>query len=121
MALFKRLRLLTVLLACHSVAFSQVHEDPTEPIASALRAREFDKAVELTRSALRASPGSAQLWTLQGIAFAGKGDSKHALAAFQQALKIAPDNVAALAGAAQIEYEVANRPPRKKGSVIVTS
>ena len=109
MALFKKLGLLTVLLACHSVALSQTHEDPTEPIGSALRAREFDKAVELTRSALRASPGSAQLWTLQGIAFAGKGDSKQALAAFQQALKISPNSVAALAGAAQIEYEADSR------------
>jgi tetratricopeptide (TPR) repeat protein len=105
MALFKKLGLLTVLLACRSVALSQTHEDPTEAIASALQAREFDKAVELTRSALRASPGNAQLWTLQGIAFAGKGDGKQALAAFQQALKIAPNSVAALAGAAQIEYE----------------
>ena len=109
MALFKPLRLLTILLACHSVALSQTHEDPIEPIASALRAREFDKAVELTRSALRASPGSAQLWTLQGIAFAGKGDNEHALAAFRKALKISPDNVAALAGAAQIEYEADGR------------
>jgi tetratricopeptide (TPR) repeat protein len=109
MALFKKLGLLTALLACHSVALSQVHEDSTEPIAAALRAREFDKAVELTRSALRATPGSAQLWTLQGIAFAGKGDGKQALAAFRQALKIAPNNVAALAGAAQIEYEADGR------------
>jgi tetratricopeptide (TPR) repeat protein len=109
MALFKTLGLFTALLACHSVAHSQAHEDATEPIASALRAREFDKAVELTRSALRASPGSAQLWTLQGIAFAGKGDSQQALAAFRQALKIAPNNVAALAGAAQIEYEADGR------------
>jgi tetratricopeptide (TPR) repeat protein len=92
-------------LACHSVVLSQTQGDPTEPIGAALKAREFDKAVELTRSALRASPGSAQLWTLQGIAFAGKGDRKQALAAFQQALKIAPNSVAALAGAAQIEFE----------------
>jgi tetratricopeptide (TPR) repeat protein len=105
MPLFKTLGLLTVLLACHAVARSQTREDSTEPIGSALQAREFDKAVELTRSALRASPGNAQLWTLQGIAFAGKGDSKQALAAFRQALKISPDSVAALAGAAQIEYQ----------------
>jgi tetratricopeptide (TPR) repeat protein len=58
---------------------------------------------------LRASPGNAQLWTLQGIACAGKGDSKQALTAFQQALKISPNNVAALAGAAQIKYEADSR------------
>src|SRR5437867_11367565 len=109
MAPFKTLGLLTAVLACHSLALSQTREDPREAIASALRAREFDKAVELTRSGLRASPGSAQLWTLQGIAFAGKGDRKQALAAFQQALKISPNSVAALAGAAQIEYEADSR------------
>ncbi len=91
MAVLKKLGVLTALLACHSLALSQTHDDPTEPIGSALRAREFDKAVELTRSALRDSPGNAQLWTLQGIAFAGKGDSKQALAAFRQALKISPN------------------------------
>jgi tetratricopeptide (TPR) repeat protein len=109
MAPIKKLGLLTALLACHSLALSQTPEDPAEAIGSALRAREFDKAVELTRSALRASPGSVQLWTLQGLAFAGKGDSKEALAAFQQALRIAPNSIPALAGAAQIEYGADSR------------
>ncbi|HEY5908790.1 MAG TPA: tetratricopeptide repeat protein [Vicinamibacteria bacterium] len=109
MALIKTLGLLTALLACHSLALSQTPEDPTEAIGSALRAREFDKAVELTRSALRASPGSVQLWTLQGLAFAGKGDNKQALGAFQQALKISPNSIPALAGAAQIEYGADSR------------
>jgi len=107
----KQLALSTVLWACHSAALAQgqATEDPTVPIAAALQARQFDKAIELARSALRGSPGSAQLWTLQGLAFAGKGDSKQALAAFQQALKIAPRTVAALAGAAQIEFEANSR------------
>src|SRR6266852_6563056 len=109
MALFRKLGLPIVLLACHSLAFSQTHEHQIESISSALRAREFDKAVELSRSALRESPNNAQLWTLEGIALASKGDSKEALAAFQQALRISPNSIAALAGAAQIEYEAANR------------
>lgn len=109
MALYKKLGLVTVLLACYSVALAQSHEDPTEPIGAALRAGDLDRAVELTRSALRNSPRSAQLWTLLGLAFAGKGDRKQALAAFQQALKISPNSVAALAGAAQIEYEADSR------------
>jgi cytochrome c-type biogenesis protein CcmH/NrfG len=109
MALLKTLGVVTAVLACHSPALPQTHEDPTEPVAAALRAKEFDKAVELVRAALKASPGSAQLWTLQAIAFAGKGDRKQALAAFQEALKISPNNVAALAGAAQVGYE-ANSP-----------
>src|SRR6267378_7608416 len=109
MVLLRKLSLTIVLLACHSVALSQTHENQVESISSALRAREFDKAVELSRSALRESPNNSQLWTLQGIALASKGDSKEALAAFQQALKIAPNSVAALAGAAQIEYEADSR------------
>src|SRR5208337_1786587 len=76
-----------------------------EPISSALSAKEFDKAVELCRAALQTSPNNPQLWTLQGIALASKGNSKEALTAFQQALKISPNNIAALAGAAQIEYQ----------------
>jgi len=109
MVLLRKLSLTIVLLACHSVALSQTHENQVESISSALRAREFDKAVELSRSALRESPNNAQLWTLQGIALASKGDSKEALAAFQQALNISPNSIAALAGAAQIEYQAGNR------------
>ena len=109
MVLLRKLSLTVVLLACHSVALSQTHENQVESISSALRAREFDKAVELSRSALRESPNNAQLWTLQGIALASKGDSKEALAAFQQALNISPNSIAALAGAAQIEYQAGHR------------
>src|SRR5216110_2351349 len=94
MVLLRKLGLTIVLLACHSVALCQTHENQVESISSALRAREFDKAVELSRSALRESPNNAQLWTLQGIALASKGDSKEALAAFQQALNISPNSIA---------------------------
>lgn len=97
-----------LLLSCQGWAFSQTPDSQTEPITSALRVRDYDKAVELSRAALRSSPNSAQLWTLQGIALASKGDNKEALTAFQRALKIAPDTIAALAGAAQIEYQAGN-------------
>lgn len=84
-------------------------QNPAEPVSSALRAGDFDKAVELSRSALKESPNNPQLWTLQGIAFADKGDSKDALASFEHALKLNPDSVAALAGAAQIHYQSGNK------------
>ncbi len=106
---WKKLGPLVVLLSCHSLALSQTPRDQVEAITSALRAKEFDRAVQLTRSALRELPNDAHLWTLQGIALAGEGDSRKALAAFQQALKIAPDYLAALEGAAQIEYQAGNR------------
>jgi len=105
MALLPQLALAIFLLAYPSLAYSQVRNNRIEPISSALRAGDFDKAVELSRAALKDSPNNAQLWTLQGIAFTRKGDDKAALAAFQQALKISPNNLAALAGAAQIEYQ----------------
>jgi len=105
MLLFRKIGFTIVLLACNSLAYSEPPQNQTEPISSALRAGDFDKAVELSRAALKESPNNAQLWVLQGIAFASKGDGKDALTAFQQALKISPNNIAALAGAAQIEYQ----------------
>ncbi len=108
MILRRSLGLALLLLFCQGSVFSQTPDSQTEPITSALRVRDYDKAVELSRAALRGSPNNAQLWTLQGIALASKGDNKEALTAFQRALKIAPDTIAALAGAAQIEYQAGN-------------
>lgn len=93
------------LIAFHPLALAQSSDSSMEPITAAMRARDYDKAVQLTRAALAGSPDNAQLWTLQGIALASKGDNKGALPAFQRALKISPNNLAALAGAAQIEYQ----------------
>jgi tetratricopeptide (TPR) repeat protein len=76
-----------------------------QSIATALRNREFDKALQLLQPALQDSPNSPQLWMFQGLAFSGKGDSKTALASYQHALSISPDYLPALEGAAQIEYE----------------
>ncbi len=109
MILLKRLGLPIVLLVCLPLAFSQIPTSQIESITSALRAREFDKAVQLSRSALQVFPNNAQLWTLQGIALSSKGASEKALAAFQRALKISPNYIAALEGAAQIQYQAGNR------------
>ena len=109
MVLFRRFSLAVLLFACYSAAYSQTSQSPTEPISAALRAGDFDRAVELSRAALKVSPENAQLWMLQGIAFSDKGDSKDSLVAFQRALKIAPNNIAALAGAAQIYYQAGNQ------------
>jgi len=87
-------------------AATQAQQDA---IMSALRAGAFDKALELSRAALRDSPNDAQLWTLQGIAHSRKGDAEPALAAFRKALAIAPDYIAALEGAAQLHYQAGSR------------
>jgi tetratricopeptide (TPR) repeat protein len=78
------------------------------PITSALGNHQFDTALELLRPALQASPGNAQLWTLQGIAYTGKGEPESALDSYHAALKISPDYMAALKGAAQLEYQTGN-------------
>src|SRR5438105_3475291 len=86
-------------------ATTQSAGDRLAPVASALQNKQFSKALELLRPALQASPSDPQLWTMQGIAYSGEGRSKEALAAFHKALKIAPNDLRALEGAAQIEYE----------------
>lgn len=105
----RKFRLLVVGLVLLPQLYAQTRNEQVAAISSALHAREFDKAVQLSRSALQTFPNDAQLWTLQGIALASGGDNKTALAAFQRALKISPDYIAALEGAAQIQYQTGNR------------
>ena len=91
-----------LLLSC---VLAQTDQDPIQQIASALRNQQFDKALDLLKVELKASPGNAQLWTMQGVAYAGRGQKKEALSSFRSALKISPDIIPALQGAAQIEYD----------------
>lgn len=79
------------------------------PITAALRNQDFDKAIDLSKVALQRSPSDPQLWALQGIALASKGSSQEALASFDRALKISPTYPAALAGAAQIHYQMGDK------------
>jgi tetratricopeptide (TPR) repeat protein len=112
MGMVKSNRLLPVsllFLTCQSTGFSQTPQVQIDSITSALRISDFDRAVQLSRSALQEFPNNAQIWTLQGIALASEGDGAKALAAFQQALKISPNHIPALQGAAQVEFQSGNR------------
>ncbi len=80
-------------------------EDRIAPIADALQNKEPEKALELLHVALLASPRNAQLWSMQGTAYTQEKRNKEALASFHNALKISPDYLPALHGAAQIEYD----------------
>ena len=94
---------LILFLGC---AFAQNSlEDGRNQIASALRSKNFEKALQLLHPALQASPRNAELWTIQGMAYAGEGHQREALASFRNALEISPDYLPALKGAIQIEYE----------------
>ena len=87
---------------------AQTNSGTAPSIADALRNHEFDQALQMIEPALRRSPSNPQLFMFEGLAYSGKGDPKAALAAYQRALKIAPDYLPALEGAAQLEYQSAN-------------
>jgi tetratricopeptide (TPR) repeat protein len=105
MSVSKKLGLPVALVFLLPWALGQSSGDRIGPITSALRAREFAKALQLLQSALQQSPKSAQLWTLQGIALSGEERETEALASFRNALKISPEYLPALEGAAQLEYK----------------
>jgi len=93
------------LLVLLTYASAQTASERTDAIAAALQARDFDKALELLRTALQEFPNSGQLWAMQGAAYAGESKPKEALASFHKSLQISPDYLPALQGAAQIEYD----------------
>jgi len=107
-SLRKILFLFMLVLTCPLVA-PQVRSDPTSFIVAALRANDNAHALQLLQSALRQSPNDARLWTYRGIALSGQGKSEEALTAYRHALKISPNFVAALAGAAEILYRAGDQ------------
>lgn len=88
-----------------AAALAQVPNDRLAPIAAALGDQKFEKALELLRPALEQYPGDSRLWTMQGTAYSALDKRTDALASFSTALKLSPDNILALHGAAQIEYD----------------
>lgn len=102
----KVIAFLTIAVLLHCAAAQTGNR--AEPIAAALRASEYAKALEMLRPALQASPGDAQLWTMQGVAYEGLKKTEGALASYQRALKISPNYLPALHGAAQIEFDRAS-------------
>ena len=103
--ILKKLSLTVAPVTLVSIMFAQTATDLIGPIASALRGKQFERALQLLQPALQEFPTNPQLWTLQGLAYSAKGDQKKGLVSFQSALKIAPDYLPALKGAAQLEYE----------------
>jgi len=79
--------------------------NPMQAVQSALRARNYAQALQLTASELQRSPRDVRLLTLRGLAFAGLGKDREALASYDQALNVSPDFLPALEGAAELEYQ----------------
>jgi len=101
----RKARAVIVPILLLTLALAQTAGDRIGPIASALRNQEFDKALELLHLALEDFPGNDTFWTMQGVAYSGKGQRREARASFRNALKISPDNIQALQGTAQIDYD----------------
>src|SRR5215467_5677149 len=96
------------------LALSAVAQNPSpltseKEIESALRARSFSDAYELSKTAVQRSPGNARLWALEGIALSALGKRNEALGAYNHALNIAPDYLPALEGAAELEYDAGSK------------
>lgn len=87
---------------------AQVRTDRLQQIIVALRNQQYAEALALLRPAIEASPRDARLRTMQGVALEGQGQARQALAAYRQALALAPDDILALQNAAQIEYDRGN-------------
>jgi len=111
MKLFSTLAGLACLVLASSgfLLLAQSNPNQNSAITAALRAEDFAKALQLLQPALQQSPNNSQLWTLQGLAYSGEGHKKEALVSFRKALKISPDYLPALEGAAQLEYEMGSK------------
>jgi tetratricopeptide (TPR) repeat protein len=105
----RRALVLLMLILISSLAAPQADSDLTSSIDAALRAKDNARALQLLQAALRQSPNDARLWTYRGIALSGERKSEAALSAYRHALKISPNFLAALAGAAEILYQAGDQ------------
>lgn len=102
-------RAILLLLVGHFAAAAQTGSQPIDEITTALRSKDYGKAVQLLRAPLQRSPQDPRLWTLQGVALRGEQRKSEALASFRHAIAVSPEYLPALEGAAQLEYETAGR------------
>jgi tetratricopeptide (TPR) repeat protein len=80
-------------------------DEAVRSISSALRAKSYQHALELARTARRDWPKEVRILVLEGMALNGLGRQREALASFSSALEISPDYVPALEAASEIEYK----------------
>lgn len=74
-------------------------------ITQSLRNQNFDDALRDCDAALKKTPKDKRIWTLRGMAYAGRGSPSAALDSYRHALGLDPAYLPALEGAAQIEYQ----------------
>ncbi len=98
---------LFLLAICAADAAAQTGADASSisAIQSALQTRDNEHALTLVHAQLQAWPKDVRLWALEGIALEQLGRNREALIAYHKALAISPDYLAALEGAAELEYK----------------
>ncbi len=99
---------LFILCACLA-ARGQQTKASISSIESLIRSKQYDRALDATKSALRETPGDFRLWTLEGIVLSIRGNKQEALQAFDKALSLSPKYPAALKGEVQLLYEAQDK------------
>lgn len=115
MWVFRRQATILIFVACligglSPAAFSQSASAQsvsasTNAVVDALRKGQNADALRISAKLLRANPRSFKIWTLRASALEQSGQPEEALAAYQRALKLAPEYLPALEGAAQLDYK----------------
>jgi tetratricopeptide (TPR) repeat protein len=98
-----------VFLWCCAFSCAQATPGRAAQVTTAIKEGKLDQAVQLADQGLTTSPNDPQLWALKGIALSGQKRRKEALTAYHHALKISPNYLPALEGAAQIQYEAGDK------------
>jgi tetratricopeptide (TPR) repeat protein len=94
-----------LLLGAFLLAQGQQNSAAITSIESLIRSKQYDQALQIAATALHGAPKDFRLWTLQGIALSLKGNNHDALNAFEKALSLSPNYLAALKGEAQLLYQ----------------
>jgi len=101
--------LLLALLGAAGLACGQQQRADVGPIVRQLQAGDYKQVLQLCKAALAKSPADYRLWTLQGMALGSLNETPQALESYQHALRLSPEYLPALEGAAQTEFQ-AGRP-----------
>ena len=93
-----------LVLALCLAAHAQVRDETLKTIQAMVRARQYNEALQMSKTALARSPRDYRVWALRGITFSLQGNGKPAMEAFDKALSISPGYMPALQGEAQLLY-----------------
>lgn len=106
----RRQATILILAAClmswlSALGFAQAAPAPISVLVDALQRGQNADALRISAELLRTGPQSNKVWALRAVALERSGQPKEALAAYQHSIRLAPDYLPALEGAAQLSYK----------------